>query len=224
MILFGWLNPLSWGSTPARRRALYWTAHVLVVVVVVILLGIVNHTGGLDRVLRTRWLGLYRVWLPLLFLLGYTLFWLIRWLYWLLGPEGPGAFDDIEDAWTKARGQLEAAGIVLTETPLFLVLGRPGGSLESLFAATRMPFQVRHAPRDEPAPLHVYASREAIFVTCEGASLLPVQAARLSEALLPLPAAGPAPLTDLLDQGSGVRGQESGGGDTSSPAPGPSAL
>src|SRR5262249_39158888 len=46
-----------------------------------------------------------------------------------------------------------------------------------------------------------YASREAIFVTCEGASLLPVQVARLSEALLPPAPAGPAPLSDMLGAG-----------------------
>src|SRR5262249_13775712 len=122
-------------------------------------------------------------------------------------------------AWTKARGQLEAAGIVLTEAPLFLVLGRSGGSLESLFAATRMPFQVRHAPREEPAPLHVYASRDAIFVTCEGASLLPVQAARLAEALLPPPPTGPAPLSDLLGAGGEAPAAPADGGESAQPQP-----
>lgn len=199
LVTFSWLPP-------ARRwRVIYWVVHVAVVVLVVVALGWLNVRGGLDRVLRTRWLNLNLVWLPLLFLLGYALFWLIRWLYWLLGPDGAaGEFDDIESAWSAARGSLDEAGIGLHDAPLYLVIGRTSGSLEDVFAASRMPFQIRHVPPGDGAPLHVYASRDAVFVTCEGASLLPAQIDRLLETAHAQPsfARGDAePLGEFLDTG-----------------------
>ncbi|MGH6738900.1 MAG: type VI secretion protein IcmF/TssM N-terminal domain-containing protein, partial [Bradyrhizobium sp.] len=51
-------------------------------------------------------------------------------------------------------------------------LGRPAGSVDDLFFASQLPLQVRTVPRRAEAPLHVFANKEAIYVTCEGASLL----------------------------------------------------
>ena len=105
---FGWLGKLS----TTQRRVLWWMAHILLVLLVVLALGAINYMTGLERVLRTRTLNLHRIWLPLLFLLGYALFWLIRWVVGLLGPEGrAGEFDDIERAWGEARRQLDRAGL-----------------------------------------------------------------------------------------------------------------
>jgi hypothetical protein len=155
--------------------------NVLFVLVGVLGLWLVSRATHHDRVLRTHWLGLQRVWLPLCFLVGYALFWLFWWLWRLLGPDRQaGEFDDIERSWSAALAELNRAGITLADVPVYLVLGRPAGQLESFFAATRQPFQVRHAPGPD-APLHVYASREAIFVICEGACLLAVQARRFEE-------------------------------------------
>jgi hypothetical protein len=202
---FAWLiQPIK--SLVSGRR---WTPsarilHILLVLLVVVALAVVQYATGLERVLRTHFLGLHLVWLPLLFLVCYALYWLIVWLWRILGPDREaGEFDDIENAWTEALRQLDAAGIDLREAPVFLVLGRPAGALEHFFAATRMPFQVRHTP-DGDAPLHVYAGRQAVFVTCEGTSLLSMQAKRLLEDE-PLPApAHPAPLTDMLASGTPV--------------------
>ena len=57
---FAWLVDL----TPARRRVLWWMFHILVVLLIVLALGAINHLTGLDRVLRTRTLNLHRIWLP----------------------------------------------------------------------------------------------------------------------------------------------------------------
>src|SRR5262245_43751446 len=60
-----------------RRRRLFWLVlHVLAVVLMVVLLAFVNRAAGVERLLRLRWFGLDRVWLPLLFLLVYALLWL----------------------------------------------------------------------------------------------------------------------------------------------------
>lgn len=199
--LAGWLT-LSWLPPTRRWRTIYWTLHILAVLLVVVGLGWLNVQGGLERLLRTRWMGLNRVWLPLLFLLAYGQIWLVRWLYWLLGPDGiVGEFDDIEKAWAVARRRLQNAGIPLDSTPLYLVIGRTAASMEQVFAASRQPFLVRQVPREGDAPLHVFAGLDAIFVTAEGASLLAVQAARLLEVAAP-PVPGPAqPLQEYLQPG-----------------------
>ena len=83
---FGWIgNP-----SPGQRRVFWWIVHILLVLLVVLVLGAINYTTGLERVLRTRTLNLHRIWLPLLFLLGYALFWLIRWVYGLTTSSAPG--------------------------------------------------------------------------------------------------------------------------------------
>src|SRR5262249_44673085 len=52
---------------------------------------------------------------------------------------------------------------------------------EGLFhTAAQLPLAVKQTPADPQAPLHVYATREAIYVTCAGASLLGRQAAILA--------------------------------------------
>src|SRR5207248_2261967 len=71
---------------------------------------------------------------------------------------------------------LHQAGIDISEAPLFLVLGKAQGGEIALFEGTQMTFPVKYAPPRDDAPLHVFASRDAIFVTCAGASLLGKQA------------------------------------------------
>lgn len=199
--LFGWLAGPFLALTPARRRfLLLLILNVLILIVGLVGLWAVNNYTGLANVLRTRWMGLHRFWLPLCFLAAYVLFWVFWWLWRLLGPEGrAGEFDDIEAAWAAARGKLDEAGISLTDVPVYLVLGRPAGGLESFFAASRQPMQVRQAPA-AGAPLHVWANREVVFVGCEGASLLAVQARRLEE--VHAPPALPAPVEMLAPVGA----------------------
>src|SRR5262249_53466569 len=72
------------------------------------------------------------------------------------------------------------AGIDPRDVPLFLVLGRTEGPTAALFQASRLPLVVKQAPARADAPLYVFASREAIYVTCEGTSLLGSHAALLA--------------------------------------------
>lgn len=156
--------------------------HLLLLTAVLVGLGYVNYLLDLEKVLRAPWPVLRKVWLPLLFVLMYALGWLGWWLYRLLQPEEKNsAFPDIDAAWKEIQQALDNAGLGLSEAPLFLVLGKPAGAEESLFAAANMPFQVRNVPRKPAAPLHVFAGRDGIFLTCAGASLLGRQAALLTD-------------------------------------------
>src|SRR5262249_58551748 len=96
---------------------------------------------------------------------------------------------DMDTAWDGARRALTQASLRLTGVPLFRVLGRPAGGTEALFTAARVPLAVQQTPRRPDAPLHVYASREAVYVTCAETSVLGRQAAVLREATA---APGPA--------------------------------
>jgi hypothetical protein len=149
----------------------------LIVVAVLVALGWLNHVLDLDKVLRSPWPVLHKIWLPLLFILGCALYWLGLWLWRLLAPEKVvSEYPDIDDAWQEGIAALRQAGIAVGQVPLFLVLGRPHRSSKQLFDASQMNFPVRHIPRKPEAPIHITGSAEGIFVTCEGASLLGRQA------------------------------------------------
>src|SRR5262249_23769151 len=112
-----------------------------------------------------------------------------------------GRYPDIDKAWSAGLQALDAAGIDPKEVPLFLVIGKPQTGTADFFAATKLPFAVRAEPRTPGAPVQVYATREAVFVACEGASVL----AKRAEAFATLPVAAEMPVpvvvgaVDLLD-------------------------
>ncbi len=166
------------GMSPAVR----WGLHLVLVLLILIGLGVLNYALGLEKYLSTRLVALRSVWLPLLFALFYVLCWLSWSLWKLLGPEQESSdFPDVDAAWAEACRSLDSAGIDLTETPLFLVLGRPATAEETLFQAAGMPLDVAGVPRRSDAPVRVFANRDGVYVTCSGASLLGRQAALYAE-------------------------------------------
>src|SRR4051812_2836410 len=221
---------------------LTWALRLLVLASILVLLGFVNYWARLESVLRAPLPILRRVWLPLLFLLIYLMSWLSWWLWELLTADrGESEFPDIDRAWEAALVALDHASIDLTQAPLFLIFGSPIGTEEALFNATRLPFEVGRTPRGSDAPLHVYANRDGIYLTCPGASLLARQAALLAEAppevaTAPAPAmamaaaaAAPSPfepgvLGRRLDRPEGGGGDGGGGGDESPPPSGDATM
>jgi hypothetical protein len=150
-----------------------WVLHLLLVAAVLVGLWYLNGWLGLERLLRSDWPFLHPYWLPLLFLILYVLAWLGGWLWQLTGPDHVGwDYPYINQAWDEAVMTLAAAGIDPRTVPLFLVLGRPEGPEDALFLGAELGLRVWHAPRYAGAPLHVYGSPGAVFVTCAGASVL----------------------------------------------------
>ena len=94
-----------------------------------------------------------------------------------------GRWPDIAAAWTAAGNELGRQQISLTDAPLFLVLGSDGGELErALLAESSTPLLVQQSPAGG-GPLHVFASREAIFVCFSGAGQTAFTAASIRSAL-----------------------------------------
>lgn len=169
-------------------KVLRWTLHFACVAGVLAGLGLANYALDLPRLLRAPWPALRAVWLPLLFLLVYLLAWMGWWLWRLLEtPPDASAHPDIDRAWEEARQALEHAGIDLTATPLFLILGHPAGHEAGLFGAAGLPLMVPPVPRRPDAPLRVAANSEGIYVSCPDLSLLARQGALLAEPPEPAP-------------------------------------
>jgi hypothetical protein len=113
------------------------------------------------------------LWLPLLFLLVCLTAGLIRGLWRLWNADhDSAAFAEIDRSWREARGAMRRAAVELGDLPVFLVLGHPVGGSPSLFHASGMPLAVSDVPRRPDAPIHVFATYEAIFVTLPGLSAL----------------------------------------------------
>jgi hypothetical protein len=167
---------------------LRWLVRILVLGAIIALLFWLNDRLDLEPRLRTPLPFLRRAWLPTLFVLGYLLLVFGTWLWQLVGPEAePSDHPDLDAAWQRGRDALDSAGLDVTRLPLFLVLGRPAAGDGGLFP--HGPGGPRPLTADPSAPVRVFASADAVFVTCGGASLL----AHYAEALAAEPEAGPEP-------------------------------
>jgi hypothetical protein len=164
-------------------RVLRWVVHITFVVLAVVGLTALNYFLQLDKALNAPLAGLRLMWLPLLCLLAYGLIWLGWWICRVISMrKEPSPFPDIDAAWRSAVRALARRGIDLAETPVFLTLGRPAGKEVNLFNAARLPLLTAPLPEDAEAPLHVYATAEAVYIGCGEISLLGRQAARFAQA------------------------------------------
>jgi IcmF-related N-terminal domain len=180
-----------WRMKPGMR----WVLHILFLGA---FLGGLYCLNQIKRIQTNIDPPLTTIWLPLVGLLVYLIIWAIWWFLklWQAEPE-PSTFPEIDEAWEIAMKELAKARLQPGDLPLFLVLGRPYEAEANLFSAAVVPeaMVVKPAPSDPLAPIHVCATRDGIFVTCNGASLLGKQTANLA-------------LEGMSDQGGGA-GNES---------------
>jgi hypothetical protein len=162
-------------------RILLWTIHVVIVAAILVGLWFLSKALKIDfNIPSSSWV-LREFWLPILFLLVYILCWLGWWVWKLLVTDDSYTeFPDITEAWEEACQALNRARVDLRELPLFLVVGRTEASMDALFKASKLALDVKQSPGRDDAPLHVFATRDAVYVTCEGASLLGRHAAGLA--------------------------------------------
>ena len=154
-----------------------WLMHFAVVFGALVFLTYMNRVLDIGRMVRAPWPALRHYLLPIFFLLIYALCWLGWWLWQVIVAEDAASeFPDLDAAWNEALMELEAAGIPVREVPVFLLLGRSAASETALLDAAETRLLVNPAPKSADAPLHVYANRQAIYVTCRDVSLLARQA------------------------------------------------
>lgn len=177
----GLLWPL--GKNPSRlfSPAVLWVIHILVVALVLVGVYFIGVYFRLDLQFDFTNPLLRQIWLPLLVFLLYLIAWL-GWAVWkvLMSGHEIRAFPDIEQAWEEVLKALDRAGISLKDAPLFLVLGRTEAPEQNLFDAARLELTVKQTPKGAEAPLHVYATRDSVYVSCANICLLGQYAAVLS--------------------------------------------
>jgi hypothetical protein len=167
-----------WCAKASMAARITWIVALFQLVVVVLAAVVVVGTG--DRAVLQSW------WSPGKGLALLSLLVLVPWLVYQaarlwLEHQG-GRWADIAAAWSAAGAELGRQQIALTEAPLFLVLGSDGGPLErALLGDSPTPLVVEQSPAGG-GPLHVYASRDAIFVCCSGAGQIAVVAAAVRAA------------------------------------------
>lgn len=154
-----------WCAKASLAARVTWIVALFQFVVVVLAAIVALGTG--DRAVLQSW------WSPGKGLALLLLLVLVPWLVYQaarlwLEHQG-GRWPDIAAAWSAAVAELGRQQITLTESPLFLVLGSDGGPLErALLGDSPTPLVVEQSPAGG-GPLHVYASRDAVFVCCSGA-------------------------------------------------------
>lgn len=196
-----------------------WILHIVLIVAIVLGLYAVNRHYHLESDLLSPFPKLHQYWLPLLFILVYLGGWLGWWFFKLLTDPRDGRYPDIDAAWSAGLKALQSAGIDPVEVPLFLVIGKPRTGTVDFFASTKLPFAVRAEPRRPDAPVQIYATREAVFVACEGASVLAKLsdgfAARRPDTITPPVASGGVDLLDSPNRPLNVIAGEPGPPDVS---------
>jgi hypothetical protein len=173
---------------------------------------VLSEWSGLEQFVALSSWPMRVLWLPFVILLSLLIFGMLWWLWKLAGEERRvSQFPDIDWAWDEAALGLRKAGLSIDRLPVFLLLGQPANGIGSFFQAARTSFAIADIPRRPDAPVKVYATSEAIYVTCPGTSLL----ARLSSELT----ARSRPQT-VVASGAGADGSETAGQATSTqPAP-----
>ena len=148
---------------------------MLIFALTLVLVGaaVLNVWSGLEQFVALSSWVMRVLWLPLVLLLILIILGVI-WGLWRLAAEQRrvSQFPDIDWAWEEATLGLRKAAIGLDRAPLILVLGEPANGIGALFQASRMSFMVSDLPRRPNAPVRVYATRDAIFVTCPESSVL----------------------------------------------------
>ncbi|QDV23708.1 type VI secretion protein IcmF/TssM N-terminal domain-containing protein [Aureliella helgolandensis] len=164
------------GASLSQRIA-RWSLHFVCVVGIVLGLAYLNIKLHLDALLLTPIPAMRQYWLPAVFLQVYALSWIAWWMFRLSSSQQPAAaYPAIFRAWNRALASLENAQIDPTNTPLFLVIGKPQGGTANFLNAGQVERAIACTSPDSEMPVQIYAGREAIYVCCEETSLLGRQA------------------------------------------------
>ena len=171
---FGLILPVFAKATDFSKTGATWLWILRFVILVAILAGLwaINWWFDLERIVRAPFPVLRAIWLPLVFLLLYWLVWLAWWLKKLWDEEEDAPlFPEMDAAWNEAMVALSDAGIDLTRTPLFLLLGKTASREDALFEAGQIELKVNRLQQRPNAPIQVYANQDGVYVSCAPSSL-----------------------------------------------------
>jgi|SRR5262245_13233260 len=157
---------------PRVSPGVIWFLHFLLIAAIAVGLYFLGRHIDIKDYIGGRWSVLRPIWLSVLFLLLYFIAWQLWWVWRLMRPEAiESVFPDLDEAWGQVVGALAKAGIGIGDTPVFLVFGRVSGADEAIFQGVPGGLAVTGGS-PSGSPVRAFANRDAIFVTCPGASLL----------------------------------------------------
>ncbi|QDS87371.1 hypothetical protein EC9_15490 [Rosistilla ulvae] len=135
-------------------------------------LGYVQYAMQLDTLVRSSLPVVRLTWLPLVGCLLYAIAW-SAWfvVYTLRMPAEKPLGGGIHSAWQESLHRFTAAGIDVSRTPLYLVLGSPAGGVRDFFSASHTDLVVLPSAEEADQPIQVCGNRDAIYVCCREASL-----------------------------------------------------
>jgi len=158
----------------------YQALHVLLVIATVVLFGIFspwltdpNDVKVSDAPFIQKHFWGFAV--LLLYLLIRVAIFVIRLLM-----EREEEFDDIRRAWESGLAALDRVGLDIQWLPVFIVVGA-GDEEDSLFRAARMSWKTTAPGREDAAPVRIFATEEAIFISCTGAGAVAAQRSAVAE-------------------------------------------
>lgn len=160
------------GKRVFYSRELWWIVHVVLIIAIFVSLVWLQQTGRIPLEPPPQLAALGKYWLGILFLLLYSISWIVWWIWKLLLDDVPSYHPDVDAAWEEAKRALLDQGVDLRNRPLFLVLGRPESGERNLWDAAQLKLDVKPTPADPRAPLRVCADGASIYITCAGVSLL----------------------------------------------------
>lgn len=157
---------------PLGGGPLIGALHTLLVLASLVGLWWVNNWLGLDRVVHAPTRIVRELWLPILFLIGYSFVWMSWWTRRVyLEPRAASPFPEIDHCWNESMAVLRRSGVAPVDRPLTLILGQPACHESDLVAALGLSPTVGPAPAGADASLRVFADDESIYVLCHEPSL-----------------------------------------------------
>lgn len=165
-----------------RVRALVVAIHAVAMAALMAALMAIQWWLQLETFVRSSLTLVRLLWLPLVGGLLYA----IIWSTWLIARALRSSQDcPLFDATARSlRGgldRLQRAGIDVSQSPLYLVLGSPAGGVRDFFAAAGVELTVQPPPEELDESVQVCGNRDAIYVCCRDASLLGSFARRAAE-------------------------------------------
>ncbi|MCA9260261.1 MAG: hypothetical protein KDA61_13715 [Planctomycetales bacterium] len=199
--------PFTLWRSKSRHTGREWAMHWGLICSVVIALTWLNRFWELDKAVQFPSPHLRNAWLPLMFLLGYSLLWAAYGVWRSINrPDAVSPFPDLDDCWNQALRSLEHAGRPLGSLPTVMLLGHSHQSEHKTLAALHSSSTIGPFPMHRSAPVRVFADDHAIYLSCPDASLAShfsgviERAAEHRELHRPsiAPAAGPRPMGPSL--------------------------
>lgn len=158
-------------TAPRTRQLLHYGAVALATLLLALFGGLLHRRWTIEAVPLIR-----DYWAAILFIACYVFVRSLLTLIKAFSGQDDGSLADFEMVWNEGVDALAAAGLDLRSLPVFLLVGLREEDEQNFLASARFSPSCVSPPEDVASPLRFFANREAVFVSCSGASAISAQA------------------------------------------------